>query len=56
MDGEQDATQTEGRQQEQQGDTPQPQENQDAQAHQPETVGANDVLLHLEVDHPVTDI
>lgn len=42
MDGEQDATQTEGRQQEQQGDTPQPQENQDAQAHQPETVGANE--------------
>jgi hypothetical protein len=42
MDGEKDATQTEGRQQEQQSDTPQPQESQDAQAHQQETVGADE--------------
>lgn len=42
MDGEQDATQTEVRQQEQQGDTPQPQEGQDAPAHEPEAVGADE--------------
>lgn len=42
MDGEQDATQTKGQQQEQQGDPTKPQESQDAQAHQPETVGADE--------------
>ena len=44
MDGEQDATQTEGQQQEQQelGGAPQPQMGQDAQAHEPKAVGAKD--------------
>lgn len=44
MDGEQDATQTEGQQQEQQelGGVPQPQMGQDAQAHEPKAVGAKD--------------
>lgn len=41
MDGEQDATQTEGKQQEQ-GDATQPQAGQDAQAHEPEAVGSAD--------------
>ena len=42
MDGEQDATQTEGQQQEQQGNAPQPQEGQDAPAHEPEAVGTDE--------------
>lgn len=42
MDGEQDAMQTEGQQQEQQGDATKPQEGQDAQAHEPEVVGTQD--------------
>lgn len=41
MDGEQDATQTEGQQQEL-GGAPQSQMGQDAQAHEPEAVGAKD--------------
>lgn len=42
MDGEQDATQTEGQQQEQQGDPTKPQAGQDAQAHEQEAVGADE--------------
>ena len=42
MDGEQDATQTKGQQQEQQGDPTKPQAGQDAQAHEQEALGAKD--------------
>lgn len=48
-DGEQDATQKEGRQQEQQDDTPQPQEGEDAKTHGPQKVGsANEWRKALE--------
>ena len=42
MDGEQDATQTEGQQQEQQGGQAQQEAGQDAPAHEPEAVGADE--------------
>ena len=42
MGGEQDATQTEGQQQAQQGGQAQQKAGQDAQAHEPEAVGAKD--------------
>lgn len=48
MDGEQDATQTKGQQQEQQGDPTKPQAGQDAQAHEQEAVGADEWRRALE--------
>lgn len=48
IDGEQDATQTKGQQQEQQGDPTKPQAGQDAQAHEQEEVGADEWRKTLE--------
>ena len=48
MDGEQDATQTEGQQQERRGNASQPQGGQDAPAHEPEAVGADEWRKALE--------
>lgn len=48
MDGEQDATQTEGQQQERRGNASQPQGDQDAPAHEPEAVGADEWRKALE--------
>lgn len=48
MDGGQDGTQTEGQQQEQQGDPTKSQAGEDAQAHEQEAVGADEWRKALE--------